>query len=404
MCMNFKQLAIVLFLSQFATVVCADTLYSKLYSDFIAACVVSQKKKKNEAEEKKWGHITLYIHNTCVDLSSENPKLKSCSDFHDGTWISVNAMFKNANWIAAEGWNFGLRGVLKDSHERLTAEKFTATTTQLINTGIFNKLIYHDEWVKDKPTETNLTEYMAIKSIDMDFAITFGRNVNCAFLPITENQRILIINYLNRKNEEFVSPKHHHYVWSPYSNNCAHLTSNTLSTLGIFAPKNTNAGYIKQLANLAVPSQVYLDVASVADKSIDLLNPQAIVSDPTYWQLLKEYSWLPLRHGVLTENYPAIQDNDLYNTKDLNVFVLDWNPFRPKFDKFKKISKNKLAETLKTNLETYESLYKKSQEKTSILLETTNTNHDKLVVYSHYLENQLADIQKKKTILEKTDK
>lgn len=398
--MNIKQFVFFIFSLVFSSQnVRAAATYSKIYPEFVATCVISQKKKIGEKPEQNWGHNTFYVHNSCLDLTNKNPRLKNCPGKNDGTWVSVNAMFKNTNWIAAEGWEFGLRGTLKSPDEKLTLSKFNETAERLKQSGIFTNLQYHANWVESKPAEMQLIDYMALRSLDMDFAFNFGRNAKCAFVPITSEQKIKVIEFLNLKNEEYSDPNKKEFVWNPFSNNCAHLTYNAISSITERSLKKTDVNIFSQLLNLLAPTDAYLSSATLGESYKDLMSPLELVQNEKYWNLLSKFSWLPVRHGILSEEYKAIANNELYDIHDLNLFFFEMIPYARKKNKFNSLTLKPLVKNIIIDLNSYEEIYEKSEKETQKLLNNPSVLFkDRLLKYQQYLKDQMTDVRNKKII------
>ncbi len=134
-----------------------------------------------------------------------------------------------------------------------------------------------------------------------------------------------VMGYLNDLNEEYATGEAD-YNWSGYHDNCVHTLRNALAAAEVWSPKSVRAVKLRQLFNLAIPSNEVVNLMSLANRE-PLEDFRRIYGDTIQRASLEEYDWLPMRHGALFKTLPIHQENDLFDTK-FRIFVLG-RPFRP---------------------------------------------------------------------------
>jgi len=131
-----------------------------------------------------------------------------------------------------------------------------------------------------------------------------------------------IIEYLSDINDEYANGTADS-DWSGYSDNCVHLVRNTLAAASIWRPISVRATKLRQIFNLAVPANEFLNLAEQGAHG-PLADSRAVYRDDEARDSLLDFDWLPRRHGALMLVRPVHANNALYDTR-FRLFVLE-NP------------------------------------------------------------------------------
>ncbi|HEY2535330.1 MAG TPA: hypothetical protein VGJ20_46815 [Xanthobacteraceae bacterium] len=159
--------------------------------------------------------------------------------------------------------------------------------------------------------------------IGTDFALQFARTVFCARLPVTVAMMDQVIAFLNDKNREYAEGKAD-YNWSVWADNCSHTLRNALAAANIWSPLSVRAIKIRQIFNLAIPANEFVNLAELMTQS-DIADYQAILSDGPRRDAFHEFHWLPTEPGAMLKTLPVHAPNDLYDTR-FRLFTLQ-SPF-----------------------------------------------------------------------------
>ena len=133
-----------------------------------------------------------------------------------------------------------------------------------------------------------------------------------------------VIAFLNDKNREYAEGEAD-YNWSVWADNCAHTLRNALAAANIWSPLSVRAVKFRQLLNLAVPANEFVNLAELGSEG-NIDDYREIQSDGSQRDALHEFHWLPTRHGALLKTLPVHEPNDLYDTT-FRLFTLQ-SPFR----------------------------------------------------------------------------
>ena len=97
-------------------------------------------------------------------------------------------------------------------------------------------------------------------------------------------------------------------------------THNALAAAGVWKPKSIRGTKLRQLFNLAIPANTFIDLAFLSNRyPIEDFNK--IRGDKLYWESLTTRGWVPATPGVLLKTLPVLQVNEIYDTK-FRLFVL----------------------------------------------------------------------------------
>ncbi|MDE8346030.1 MAG: hypothetical protein POH28_07650, partial [Acidocella sp.] len=96
-----------------------DAVYGEIFPYYAELSALTEIKKRPgygvPLHSGIGGHSILYLHGVCRDRDAGYPVLKLCDvdgNSSQGVGVSVNAHFRNANWIATDGPDFLWRGAL----------------------------------------------------------------------------------------------------------------------------------------------------------------------------------------------------------------------------------------------------------------------------------------------------
>ncbi len=159
----------------------------------------------------------------------------------------------------------------------------------------------------------SIPEFVAQDSIGTDFALRFGRTIFCTRLPMPAEMMTQVMDFLNGLNDEYWTGNAD-YHWSGYSDNCVHTLHNALAAAGVWKPKSIRGSKLRQLFNLAMPANTFIDLAFLSNR-YPIEDFGKIRGDKLHWESLATRDWVPATPGVLLERLPVLQVNALYDTK-----------------------------------------------------------------------------------------
>jgi hypothetical protein len=294
--------------------------YEALFPRYVEMCALSQFRTLEGSKGGIPGHGVLYLKGACRDSRSDAPQLRLCDATtgpEEGVGVTVNRWLENANWIAVPGRDFFFHGDLEPG-EKLTRARFDRAVDRAIELDIFRGIeLWHPP---NEAPHASLREFIAKNSAVTDFAITFGRTVLCARVPVSEAMLGQVVDFLNDLNRQYATGNVE-FHWSGYSDNCVHLVHNALAAAGIWEPKSVNAIKIRQFFNLAIPANEFLDLAERATQ-FPLEDFEKVWRDQAAHASLLEFDWLPGHYGALLTSMHVHADNELYDTA-FRLFVLE---------------------------------------------------------------------------------
>ena len=305
-----------------------DPAYDRLFPYYVELCATSQFRSKLKGEGGLAGHAVMYIKGACKDEEASFPQLRGCrgaaADPYDpehGAGISVGRWFQNVNWVATPGYDLFYQGNLKPG-EPLTQAKFDAAVRDAVAKGVYQGVKFHAS--PSVGADPNLEDFIATEGIGTDLALQFARSVFCARVPVTAPMLDEIIAFLNDKNREYFKGEAD-YNWDVWADNCAHTLRNALAAANIWSPLSVRAVKFRQIFNLAVPANEFVNLAELGTKG-DIEDYREIQRNGPERDALHEFHWLPTRHGALLKTLPVHEPNDLYDTT-FRLFTLQ-SPFR----------------------------------------------------------------------------
>jgi hypothetical protein len=316
-----------------------DALYERFYPYYAELCALSELRKKSgfgvQVRSGMGGHSLLYLSGVCLDRQAGYPTLKLCDPgvplARHGVGISVNAHYKNANWVAAEGRDFVWRGALKPG-ERLTREAYERTQDHAKAIGVLDCIEFHDHLFRYKPRGMSERDYMYEISVATDYAICFGRDSYRARVPLDRRRMSAIVDFLNDLNAPYRLGARV-FRWKLFNNNCSHVAHNALAVANIWAPWPTGQFFALAAFKFPVPKNEFVDLM-LRTNDLPIQDAQAVYEDDDARRALIEADTLPTTHGALAIAEPAVRDNRIYETERLRLIFYDnpfWGPYRPRF-------------------------------------------------------------------------
>jgi hypothetical protein len=317
-----------------------EAAYQRLFPYYAEVCALSELRKKPglgvPVQSGIGGHCLLYLGGVERDRSAGFPRLKLCtsqSPAGQGVGISVNAHYRNANWVAADGPDFLWRGALAES-EALTREAYARTQDEAKARGVLDGVEFHHELFKDKPVDMSARDYMYEISVATDYAALFGRDVVRARVPLGREQLAAIVDYLNALNAPYCRGERV-FTWRLFNNNCVHVTHNALAAAGLWAPWPTGQLAAVAAFNFPVPKNAFVDLM-LRTNDLPICHARELYADMAARHLLLERGRLPTAPGALAIATPARADNDVYDTEKLRLIFYDnpfWGAYRFRFSK-----------------------------------------------------------------------
>jgi hypothetical protein len=304
-----------------------EQLYVRLYPYYAELCAVSQIRKKpgfGADTSGGWGgHSVFYLNGVCRDRDAGYPTLVLCTDespADQGVGLSVNAHFKNANWIATDGRDFFFHGNLSPQ-KRLTRAAYERTQAEAERKGLLDGIVFHQEVFDEMPPGMDRRDYMYEVSVATDYAIAFGRDRYCARAPLTRAQMGKVVDYLNAANAVYKDGKKD-FEWNVLQNNCTHLAHNALAAAGIWNEWETDRFILVAAFDFPVPKNEFVNLMRRLNDT-DLSDVRTLYADDAARRALMEDDRLPVEPGALAEAEPVMQQNDIYDTRLHLIFYDD---------------------------------------------------------------------------------
>lgn len=343
-----------------------STTYEDLFPYHAELCALTELRKKPGFGVKLHsgigGHLLLYLNGVRLDRGQGYPVLRLCTPDENpanyGAGISVNAHYRNANWVAAEGRDFLWYGDLLPD-ERVTREAYERTQERAKAMGILDGVEFHPELFRDKPPGMSDRDFMYEISIATDYGAQFGRDTFRARVPLDRVRMGAIVDYLNRLNAPYRAGQRI-YRWRVLNDNCAHAAHNALAAAGLFRPWPTGQFFAFAAFNFPVPKNEFVDLM-LRTNDLPIENPQELYKDAQARQALLATGTLPTAPGALASTQPAMAANDLYDVARLRLIFYDnpfWGPYR---FRFKRIFATPRFTDLHANLRHFAKCYAQAQ-------------------------------------------
>jgi hypothetical protein len=333
--------------------------YDSVVPYYTMQCSFSKYRMDDGDQSGFLGHTVIYIKGACRDKSVPYPKLKMCDPGTDltnpasGVGLSVEKLVSNSQYVAVDGLDFLLNGSARPN-EPVTNGTLQKTIDAVIASGTLNGVKIHDVYLKDKPVNQSITEYVAWQGLGTDFAVTFGRDSTCARIPMTRTQIQAEVHYLNETNEPFVTGAEE-FDWNPFADNCAHFTHDVLSAGGVrteIPRSNSRARAIYNVASFhwEMPNNdVLLDMEFANDLS-KINTPKKVYEDHDERDQFNALGTLA-RLGATLELLPMhLIDNSVYLSDSPETYIFDIPFVRDRARKLKSVEKSPTYENLGDNL------------------------------------------------------
>lgn len=374
-----------------------NRLYDRFYPYHAELCALSELRKKPGFGAKVYsgmgGHALLYLSGVCLERTNGYPTLRladpGASPADHGVGISVNAHYRNANWVAVEGRDFVFRGALRPG-EPLTRASYERTQNRAKAMGLLDGIEFHEHLFRNKPPHMSRLDYMYEISIASDYAVSFARDIYRAKVPLDRERMARVVEFLNLANMPFRDGKRV-YRWRVLNDNCSHLAHNALARAGIWAPWPTGQFFAIAAFNFPVPKNEFVDLMiQVNDLPID--DPQALYGEAIARRALLETDALPTVHGGLAAAERAVSENEIYDTERLRLIFYANRLWSRYHRQFARIFREPRYLNLPANLRHFAVLYQRAREKLPAARGDGDTAHfvDR---YERYLDREMAKVE-----------
>jgi hypothetical protein len=338
-----------------------EEVYRSVYPYYAEYCVASQLKKKKglgvDIDSGIGGHAVFYLNGACRDRSAGYPTIRLCDETspaeEDGVGLSVNAHYKNVNWVATSGRDFFFHGTLK-SGERLTRAVYEETLAEAERMGILDGVVFHDEALEDQPEGMARRRYMYEISVATDFALNFGRDRYCARVPLSREKMARVVGYLNGLNALYKDGAKT-FDWDVLTNNCVHVTHNALAAVGLWDEWEMGRFFLISAFDFPTPKNEFVNLMRRTNDA-PLADIEEVFGDDAARRALLNGDGLPTQPGALAQAEAAATANDFYDT-DLALIFFD-DPVLGSYEThFREIFADKRYTDLRANLAYFRDLY-----------------------------------------------
>lgn len=303
--------------------------YAAIYPYYAEICALSELNKKPgfgaDISSAFGGHGVLYLNRVCRRQDSQYPVLQMCDEQDtrpgaDGVGLSVNAHYRNADWVAVEGRDFFFSGDLKPG-EPLSRDTYRTVQEKAQSKRIFDAVTFHDEVYRDMPPGFTRQSFQYEISAATDYAIKFGRNRYCARIPLDRQQMTKIVSYLNVLNEPYRTGQKI-FDWNVLTHNCSHVNHNALAAADLWDEWPMDRSILVSAFDFPVPKNEFVNtMLRTNDMPIDDL--EALFDDETARKLLLEHGTLPTAPGAIADLDTIATPNEVYNTESRIIFYDD---------------------------------------------------------------------------------
>jgi hypothetical protein len=384
--------------------------YSVLFPLYAELCAVSQIKKKPgfgvDTSGGPGGHAVFYLNGVCRDHDAGYPTLVMCAadtpEDEQGVGLSVNAHFENASWVATDGRDFFFQGDLRPG-EKLTRAAYARTRRTAKAKRIYDGVVFHPEVFRDQPAGMDRDDFIYEVSVATDYAIAFGRDRYCSRVPVTREQMVKMVGYLNGINALYRDDKKK-FVWNVLQNNCSHLAHNALAAAGIWEDWPTDRSIAISAFDFPVPKNEFVNLVRRTN-DMDLADLRGLYADGAARESLIENGRLPTRPGSLAEAARMVLDNDIYDT-DVNLIFYDEPVFHRYTTHFHEIFSQPRYTDLRANLNYFAALYRqiKAEDQRAFSHPAEAAGSDETFAafttkYRQYIDQEAASVERDISIL-----
>ena len=339
-----------------------EQLYASLFPYYAEYCALSEIRKKPGSGVDiegggPGGHSVLYLNGVCRVRDAGYPEIALCEGggaAGQGVGLSVNAHYRNAEWVATEGRDFVFRGGLERG-EPLTRARYERTQAQAKAMGILDGVEFHPVVFKDKPAGMSERDYMYEVSVATDYATGFGRDRYCARVPLDRGKMRGVVAYLNALQEPYRTGQAE-FHWNVLRNNCAHTTHNALAAVGLWPEWPTERFWLVAAFDFPVPKNEFVNLMRRIN-DMPVSDPAALYGDEVARSALLRQDWIATRPGGLAEAEQALQRNEMYDTR-LRLIFYDEPMFGHYQQRFDAIFTEPRYTDLRSNLAYFLGLYR----------------------------------------------
>jgi hypothetical protein len=342
-----------------------EAQYTALFPYYAELCAVSQIQKKPgfgaDIRGGPGGHAVLYLNGVCRVRDADYPTVALCDTdtpaAGQGVGLSVNAHYKNANWVAVDGRDFFFEGNLSPM-ARLTRLAYKRAQEQAQARGILDGVEFHQEALEDKPPTMSERDWKYEISIGTDYAINFARDRYCARVPLDRPRMARVVSFLNDLNAPYKAGQKE-FEWNVLRNNCSHMIHNALSAAGIWDVWEPDRFVLIAAFDFPTPKN---EVVNLMRRTNDLPldDPAALYDDPTVRADVLSGVGPPTAPGSLFEFEPVFKNNDVYDT-DLAMIFYD-EPLTGRYERrFRELFSEPRYFELGANLRYFAGVYRRAQ-------------------------------------------
>jgi hypothetical protein len=299
--------------------------FETLFPHYAQLCALSRFDRIGVERGGNAGHAVLYLKGVCRVPDAPYPTLTLCpervDDIHDarhGVGISVNAAFKNVNWVAYPGRHLFFNGNLRPG-DVLDQAHFEATIQAIVDQELLRGVEVHEDRLTGILPGT-LEHRIAESLLGTDTAIRFARSVWCTSLPVTRAQAEAVVGYLNDLNRGYATGERS-YAYSLFSDNCVDALHNSLAAGAVWERKAQYRLGIRRLMRMGVPANEVVSFAARANL-FPLERFGKVYGDRAMRESLARFGQLPARHGALLQSVAVHRPNQLYDTS-LQMYVVE---------------------------------------------------------------------------------
>jgi hypothetical protein len=265
-------------------------------------CAATAVDRRGEKPGGEAGHSVILVRGLTLDPRAPYPRVRlappDAPPESTSAGLSVNRDFTNVNWIGSPAPWFFLRGDAPPDADSLRLADVERTVERALALGVFRGVTTN---LPVNP-DSSLPRRIAETSVATDFALNFGRTLECVVVPLTPSMLAPLAAHLNDRNARYAETGRP-YHWNGLRNNCAHLGHNALAAVGIVRPLELDRHGPAELFDVAIPANE-LAVMLTATTEGALGEPDDVLA---YWRdtrrrrLLLEHGWLAPAPGAMLE-------------------------------------------------------------------------------------------------------
>jgi hypothetical protein len=339
--------------------------YETLFPYYAELCALSQFKKRPGSVGPvikgggPGGHEVLYLNGVCRVGTPGHRTLTLCPPgtppADSGVGISVNDHYINANWVATPGRDFFFHGILAPG-QTLTEDAYRRTIARAQALGLYDGVGFRQKAVEGRPPGESEQDYTYMISLGTDYALSYARDRYCARVPLTREQMIRAVGYLNDVNEPYAAGARQ-FHWSVFRNNCAHLARNALAQAHIWHGWRVEQSWPVAVFSFPTPKNEFVNLMRrLNDAPIDDI--EALYRDRIAHEGLMKDGTLATQPGGLAELERALQRNAVYDP-DVSLIFYDDPTLGPYTRRFNRMKNEPRYFDLRANLDYFAQAYQR---------------------------------------------